>query len=560
MTTTLRLELAAALLIVLSLAARTQAQEARWIPVLVDQGSADQKIALVNAVATALHTQENIELVDPAIAARKFEAAHSGTPVEVPEEELRALGDSFSKALEAAALGQWDRAYELVRSFDELAQPVQDYASWRLSLGRDIAHYCLMSVHFMLDAGREAAARDEMRNCIYAAPDSSPSVKDTPPRVIELHASVKSELLRLGEASLDVDLNGVPTAGADGCVVVVNGLPKGSPPYRETGLLAVPVRIQVNCQRPGRIHTVRLKPGRNSLIVDLRFERVVHSDGSLRLQYRDSREEEASQLRDGLSLAKAVGGTDLLLVGEAGRGRIGMQRFAVDQERLLAEVTLATKASSDEIRAAAHALATHRSGDIMAQPETAAPTVIVRTERPSLYAGVALTVGTVGAYGLAWGAYVKAMRYRSEVSDLKGCMLDGGIGGLCEQNFASYEALVDASLVVGTFAAALGIATAPAVLPEHDGVPLWSWFAAAAGVGAVTVGAVLWSQSQECAFGACEDSDPDASLGQLLMLHGPPLLAIPITYGVRALLHSDDVAARAAVEPDGARLFLTGVL
>jgi hypothetical protein len=42
------------------------------------------------------------------------------------------------------------------------------------------------------------------------------------------------------------------------------------------GPVTVPVRIQVNCQRPGRIHVVRLKPGRNSLIVDLRLERVVH--------------------------------------------------------------------------------------------------------------------------------------------------------------------------------------------------------------------------------------------------------------------------------------------
>jgi hypothetical protein len=297
------------------------------------------------------------------------------------------------------------------------------------------------------------------------------------------------------------------------------------------------------------------------MIVDLRFERVVHSDGSLRIQYRDSREEEASQLRDGLSVAKIVGGTDLLLVRQVARGRIAMQRYGVDQERLLAEVTLAaTKASSDEIRAAAHALATHRSGDIVAEAEPAAPAVVARVERPSLYPGIALTVGTVGAYGLAWGAYVQAMRYRREVSDLNGCMLDGGDGGLCEQNFASYEALVDASLVIGVFGAALGIATAPAVLPEHDGVPLWSWFAGAAGAGAVAVGAVLWSESQECEFGACDSSAPDASLGQLLMLHGPPLLAIPITYGVRALLHSDDVAARAAIGPDGAHVFVTGVL
>jgi len=72
----------------------------------------------------------------------------------------------------------------------------------------------------------------------------------------------------------------------------VNGAPKGALPYREKGLLPVPVRIQVNCQRPGRIHVVRLKPGRNSLIVDLRLERVVRTQGYLGLRYGDAHEEQ----------------------------------------------------------------------------------------------------------------------------------------------------------------------------------------------------------------------------------------------------------------------------
>jgi hypothetical protein len=138
-------------------------------------------------------------------------------------------------------------------------------------------------------------------------------------------------------------------------------------------------------------------------------------------------------------------------------------------------------------------------------------------------------------------------------------MLTADRAGLCEQYFSSYKAHAESTLLIGTLGAALGIATAPAVLPQVEGVPLWSWFAGVAGVGAFGAGAVMWSQSHECTFGAC-DSSPDASLGQLIMLHGPPLLAIPLTYGIRALLSSDGVQARPAIERDGAHVLISGHL
>jgi hypothetical protein len=96
-----------------------------------------------------------------------------------------------------------------------------------------------MSVHFMLAAGREGAAREEMRNCIYNAPQRTLSPKEISERVIQLHASVKAELLAQGEASLDIDASGAP-ASTTGCVAVVNGGPKGGLPCRETGLLPSP--------------------------------------------------------------------------------------------------------------------------------------------------------------------------------------------------------------------------------------------------------------------------------------------------------------------------------
>src|SRR5690242_17848646 len=79
------------------------ADDPQWVPVIIDQTPSEQTITLVNAIATVLRTKENVDLVDPAVAARKFETVHSAAPVEVPEDELRELGDSFRRALEAAA-------------------------------------------------------------------------------------------------------------------------------------------------------------------------------------------------------------------------------------------------------------------------------------------------------------------------------------------------------------------------------------------------------------------------------------------------------------------------
>lgn len=530
------------------------ADDPQWVPVIVNQAASEQTLTLVNAIAAVLRTKENVALLDPAIAARKFESAHSASPVEIPDDELRELGDSFRRALEAAAVGQWDQAYELVRRFDELSQPVQDYVTWRLNLSRDIFDYCLMSVHFMLAAGREGAARQEMRQCIYAAPQRTLSPKEVPEHVIQLHESVKEELLAQGEATLDVDASGVP-AVTTGCVAVVNGAPKGPLPYRQTGLLPVPVRIQVNCQRPGRIHLVRLKPGQNSLIVDLRFERVVRTDGFLGLHYADAREERASQLRDGLTLAKILDGSDLLLVSKLPDGRLSIRRYGTQLEQLISEVTLAMKANADEIRAAAHALATSRSGAIASTEAPPRATSAPTPDRSGdAFPGVVVVLGSISSFALAWGSYAESMRFRAEVASDGGCT---SADVLCIQSFARYQTLGDVTIAFGALGSALGMAASPAALPEADGVPIWSWLAGAAGAGVATVGALLWTEGTSCSLGTCDDQT-DPALGRLLVLHSPPLLAIPITHGVRALLKSDQVQARASFLPAGAEVTITG--
>ena len=534
--------------------------EPKWAPVIVDQGAgSEQTLTLVNAIATALRTKQRVDLIDPGVAARQFEQLQSVAPVEVPDDKLRELGDGFRKALEAAALGQWETAYSLVRSFDELSQPVQDYVTWKLDLSRDISVYCLMSVHFMLAAHRDSAARDEMRNCFYSAPDRTPSAKDTPEDVIQLHAQVKAELLAQGEASLDVDISGAPRT-AEGCAVVVNGVPKGGLPYRETGLLPVPMRVQVNCQRPGRIHVVHLKAGRNSLIVDLRFEEVVRTDGYLSLHYGTEEEERSAQRRDELTLAKLLGASDLLLVHKSAEGLVSFQRIGTQDEKVVSEVSLAPKSNADEISAAAQALATSRSGRIAGDDGNTEQRLSARGHgSASPYGGIALATGSVATLAIGWVSYAEAMPFRKQVAARNACAVSGGgVDVLCVQAFAKYTTLRDFTLVFGALGSSLGVAALPALLPDSKGVPAWSWIVGGLGVAAAATGIGLWSSGDSCSFSKCAPDHLDASLGQMLLIDSAPLLGVPMTYAIRSLVRSDNVEARASYLPAGGSVTLSG--
>jgi hypothetical protein len=415
-----------------------------------------------------------------------------------------------------------------------------------------------MSVHFMLRAGREGAAREEMRNCFYSAPDRTPSTKDTPEDVIQLHAKVRAELLAQGEASLDVDISGAPRV--EGCVVVVNGVPKGALPYRETGLLPVPMRVQVNCQRPGRIHIVRLKPGRNSLIVDLRFEGIVRTDGHLSLRYGNEREEQSAQVRDGLTIAKVLGASDLLLVRRTAGGLVSFQRIGTQLEKEASEVTIAPKASAEEIGTAAHALAASRSGHITGEDRDETADQEARAGSSSgPYGGLVIATGSATTLAIGWIAYAEAMRFRNRVETGNACELQAGSADLvCIQAFAKYQTLGDFTLAFGGVGAALGVAAMPALLPETKGIPAWSWLIGGVGAAAAAAGIALWSIGDRCSFASCTSDKHDQSLGQLVLLSSAPLLAVPLTHGVRSLLRTNTVQASASYLPEGGSVAVTG--
>ncbi|HEX7479399.1 MAG TPA: hypothetical protein VF331_16470, partial [Polyangiales bacterium] len=243
-------------------------------------------------------------------------------------------------------------------------------------------------------------------------------------------------------------------------------------------------------------------------------------------------------------------------------GLVSLQRIGTLDEKLVSQIAIAPKANADEISAAALALATSRSGRIVASGDAETDEGHHGTSargNASLYGGIALATGSVATLAIGWVSYAEAVQFRSQVSSHNACALaQGAIDVLCVQAFSKYSTLRDFSLVFGALGSTLGVAALPPLLPGTKGVPAWSWIVGGVGVAAAATGVALWSKGDSCSFDKCETDHLDASLGQLLLIDSAPLLAVPITYGIRSLLRSDDIEARASYLPAGGAVTLSG--
>jgi MYXO-CTERM domain-containing protein len=79
-------------------------------------------------------------------------------------------------------------------------------------------------------------------------------------------------------------------------------------------------------------------------------------------------------------------------------------------------------------------------------------------------------------------------------------------------------------------------------LPAAKKAPAWAWGVGVAGLAVSGVGLGLALAGTDCNIAdphvACQTFTADASFGPLLMMHGLPLLAVPLTYVVRGATRS----------------------
>lgn len=527
-----------------------------WAPIVVEQPDrqAQDALQVVRRIATVLRTEHHIDVLDSENAAQRFEERHSLQPVAMQDEDLQRHKRAIVQALDAAATAQnseqWRKAYGLARQFSDLPQPIQDHVKWKLDRASDVFSFCTQSVDALLSDGREAAAREEMRKCIYADPGQKPNPRVEPERVLRLFEEVKAELSENQQASLVVDASGRDDSGS--CKVAINGNARGTLPYKGEDLLPVTVRVQVHCRGlTGRIHVLKLAPGENSLVVDRHLEQVAFTRGYMALRYRDDRETGETQIRDAIAVAHILDTPTVLLVRRSALGQVSIIRLNAELGKVEADVTLDPTVSDDQVLSAARALAEKRSGTIVTAEE-----LLARKQRraapphlsgKALFAGTAAAVVGAAAIGVSWMHYAQ----RRDALDR---FITGG-------NDATYTRYVD----LGTYAmfgsaygnALLSVSVAT-LLPAQDGVPWWAIGVGAVGLGVAATGAYLWSDGEPCLGHDCDTELTDPRLGQLVLMHGAPLLAVPLTYGLRALLDSDQVQTRAELSARGGSLGVQG--
>jgi hypothetical protein len=104
------------------------------------------------------------------------------------------------------------------------------------------------------------------------------------------------------------------------------------------------------------------------------------------------------------------------------------------------------------------------------------------------------------------------------------------------------EAYDSVPLAASAVGAGVLTASLPLWLPEHAGVPWWAWASGGAGVVVGVVGTKLSVDAGHCLvddFGRCIAPALATRLGPSLILQALPFIAVPIVYGVRALLGSE---------------------
>ena len=505
-----------------------QAQPLRWLPVLLDPSGNSDTGRILGRLSASLSAYAGVELLDGQQAASHFEE-HFSVPEPVQtEEEIEAAARSVREALKEAGFGNMTAAGELATTFQSLDPIERDQVKRLRGLTRDVFDLCLMRTGAALQAGRLDRARRLISACIQEAPQlgPSPGLEKVAPEVVELYRRKRAQLLAGGAATLDLRLS--DESSQDQCVAVINGRQVETLPYRADGLLpGIEHRVQVLCQRPSRVHRVRLQPGGNSLVVDFQLDTALVSQPTLGLSYERGAELRGDHAR---TLARFMRAQEAVLVAKTQEG-LRLSRPTPGPSNPAVDV--AFDASEDELRAAALQLYAPTTAKL--RPPRSVKDGSDRTAL--LWGGAAMGAAAALSIGLSWRAYDLQMQFRSEVPSAEIYLRD-------------YDKEGEAALLMSISGNFLLAAAMPLVLPDYEEAPWLPWALGIVGTVAGATGAALTASGERCTAVQCNPDTLDPSLGLLVMLHGAPLLAVPLTYLVRALLDDGEVQTQVAASTD----------
>jgi hypothetical protein len=565
----------------------------RWLFVPVMTSAPPREIAV-----TQLTGPFEIELrasnqsaLGNADAAQLFETRHSSEPVKLNTDEMSKLLKSVGQAARHLALGELPQAQQAMEGVYALSGPARDYLNREAARARKIFDTCLMTAYLWERDHKRQQALRQMLECSRNFPGFRPEGRAYPPELRDVFEQAKLQLSQEAATTLLVQ-----SRHASGCGVRLNGIEVGKSPMSFSDVRAGVMRVQLECQSgvAGRIHSVELKPGENRLEIDPGFDNAVHSQGGLWLQYENNSTRVARMDKDLQQIGEAIGAVKvvgLIVDGTAyPKVHVHVPASSSGSARDVASLSYSVGEgySSQALAAALKGLQPRAAGGGSRRQQLQAPTeATVELAAPppppdeplpppppapveavsdqNVVAG-ALLAGA-GIAGLAAGWIMYTVRYNqlvdfdNSVTNTMMMTLDG--------QMPTGDAAVNAVQPAGPIAA-IGVGALVLSIsdyfwpPDDEGVPAWAWVAG--GVGAavvgtgvaiaaltshcVTTGTVVTDPQQSVDLTMTEDgaaptvcgqywTDPSGIFGPMIALHGMPLLALPITYAIRAALHTD---------------------
>ena len=547
----------------------------RWlfVPVLTAQPSREITITQLTSPFEIELRANNQSALGNADAAQLFETRHSSEPVKLNSDELSRLLKSVGQAARHLALGELPQAQQAMEGVYSLSGPARDYLNREAARARKIFDTCLMTAYLWERDHKRQQALRQMLECSRNFPGFRPEGRAYPPELRDVFEQAKLQLSQEAATTLLVQ-----SRHTSGCGVRLNGIEVGKSPMSFSDVRAGVMRVQLECQSgiAGRIHSIELKPGENRLEVDPSFDAVVHSLGSLWLQYETTKIRDARLDRDLAQIAKAIGAVKVVGLVVEGTSYPRVRVHAPGPPtRDVAKLSYSVGEgySSQALTAALKALQPESARRPQQQAAIAAPIELSAPPPPpdppppppdpsaepesdqNIVAG-ALLAGA-GIAGLATGWVLYTLRYDQQVEVLN-LQLQGGEAPFNEVQPAAPLAAIG----VGALVLSISDYFWP---PDDEGVPAWAWVAGGLGLAVVGAGIAIAATTADCIVTdasampsvmpseldmtvvdgtnptVCGQywTDPAGIFGPMIALHGMPLISLPIAYAIRAALHTD---------------------
>ncbi|HET8939064.1 MAG TPA: hypothetical protein VFN67_36720 [Polyangiales bacterium] len=364
------------------------------------------------------------------------------------------------------------------------------------------------------------------------------------------------------EAKATMSFAALTVSGPAGCTVRLFGVAVGHSPLKiprvATGL--TPIELECGEAASERRHLVNIERDTNSVRIDPRFDRALHTaGGALQLMYDHPSALQANLDTDADAIERELRARVVLLESHD-TAVLSRTTYKVSTRaphiRELGELHYdqRTGVARGELRRIVHALRLETSNldigttgvsegrpEARAKDQSEKPTA-ARNSLTEPVVGAALGVLGVGGLVTGWALYVERQNYRLEARpEITGDVL------------RSFRERGSWMLGITGAATAGLVATEYLLLPRSDDVPVLAWIAGGAGVVAAAVGVAYSASSTPCEpmalpFGAhiskaCYSRTSDALFGPMLMLSSLPLLNVPLIYMLRGWLGGSSTQA-----------------